>query len=67
MINEDERYTEYVLVQHPFLPESRLLKWKPRIPKRNLANSTKNMTLDCWLGQTKEPEKSLKKKLKKDS
>ena len=48
MINEDERYTEYVLVQHPFLPESRLLKWKPRIPKRNLANTTKNMTLDCW-------------------
>ena len=48
LINEDERYTEYVLVQHPFLPENRLLKWKPRIPKRNLANSTKNMTLDCW-------------------
>ena len=49
MINEDERYTEYVLVQHPYLPESRLLKWKPRIPKRNLANSTKNTTLDCWI------------------
>ena len=49
MINEDERYTEYVLVQHPFLPENRLLKWKPRIPKRNLVNSTKNTTLDCWI------------------
>jgi DNA repair protein RadA len=48
MINEDERYTEYVLIQHPFLPENRLRKWKPRIPKRNLANTTKNMTLDCW-------------------
>jgi hypothetical protein len=48
MINEDERYTEYVLVQHPFLPENRLLKWKPRTPKRNLSNTTKNMTLDCW-------------------
>ncbi|MBY9016491.1 MAG: hypothetical protein KGD68_12420 [Candidatus Lokiarchaeota archaeon] len=48
MINEDERYTEYVLVQHPYLPENRLLKWKPRLPKRNLANTTKNMTLDCW-------------------
>ncbi|TET04596.1 MAG: hypothetical protein E3J90_00990 [Promethearchaeota archaeon] len=48
MINEDERYCEYVLVQHPFLPENRLLKWKPRLPKRNLANTTKNMTLDCW-------------------
>jgi len=49
MINEDERYTEYVLVQHPYLPENRLLKWKPRLPKRNLANSTKNMSIDCWL------------------
>jgi len=48
MINDDERYTEYVLVQHPFLPENRLLKWKPRLPKRNLANTSKNMTLDCW-------------------
>ena len=48
MINEDERYTEYVLVQHPYLPENGLRKWKPRLPKRNLANTTKNMTLDCW-------------------
>lgn len=48
LINEDERYTEYVLVQHPFLPENRLLKWKPRAPKKNLAKSMKNMTLDCW-------------------
>ncbi|MBA7513109.1 hypothetical protein ES705_05119 [subsurface metagenome] len=48
LINEDERYTEYVLVQHPFLPENRLLKWKPRVPKKNLAKSMKNMTLDCW-------------------
>jgi len=49
MINEDERFTEYVLIQHPFLSENRLLKWKPRLPKRNLANSTKNMSIDCWL------------------
>ena len=49
LINEDERYTEYVLVQHPYLPENRLLKWKQRLPKRNLANSTKNMSIDCWL------------------
>ena len=48
MVNEDERYTEYVLVQHPYLPENRLLKWKPRIPKRNLAKITKNTTLDTW-------------------
>jgi DNA repair protein RadA len=49
MINEDERYTEYCLIQHPYLPENRLLKWKPRIPKRNMANITKNTTIDCWL------------------
>jgi DNA repair protein RadA len=48
MINEEERYTEYSLVQHPFLPENRLLKWKPRTPKRNLAETSKNTTLDCW-------------------
>ena len=51
MINEDERYTDYSLVQHPFLPENRLLKWKPRIPKRNLAETSKNTTLDCWINQ----------------
>ncbi len=28
MIKEDERYTEYILIRHPFLPENRLLKWK---------------------------------------
>ena len=48
LINDDERYVEYLLVQHPFLPENRLLKWKPREPKRKLSNPTKNTTIDCW-------------------
>ena len=48
LINDDERYVEYKLLQHPFLPESRLLKWKPRSPKRKLSNPLKNTTLDCW-------------------
>jgi len=48
LINDDERYVEYILVQHPFLPENRLLKWKPRNPKRKLSNPLKNTTLDCW-------------------
>ena len=48
MINDDERYVEYNLIQHPFLPENRLLKWKPREPKRKLSNPTKNTTIDCW-------------------
>jgi len=49
LINDDERYVEYILVQHPFLPENRLLKWKPRTPKRKLSNPLKNTTIDCWL------------------
>jgi DNA repair protein RadA len=48
LINDDERFTEYILIQHPFLPEKRLLKWKPRKPKRNLSKSLRNTTLDCW-------------------
>ena len=48
MINDDERYTEYVLTQHPYLPENRVLKWKPRKLKKTLENSTRNMKLDCW-------------------
>ena len=48
IINENERNIEYHLIQHPFLPEKRLLKWKPHIPKRSLSESTKNMTLDCF-------------------
>lgn len=48
LIKEDERYVEYVLVQHPFMPEKRLLKWIPREPKRKLSNPLKNSTIDCW-------------------
>jgi len=46
MINEDERYIEYNLVQHPYLPENRLLKWKLRKPKKKAP--LKNTTIDCW-------------------
>ena len=49
LINDEERYVEYKLIQHPFLPENRILKWKPRIPKRNLANCSKNTTLNSWI------------------
>lgn len=48
LINDDERYVEYKLVQHPFKQEKQLLKWKPRTSKRKLSNPTKNTTLDCW-------------------
>ncbi|MFX0021758.1 MAG: hypothetical protein ACFE9S_05495 [Candidatus Hermodarchaeota archaeon] len=47
MINDDERYVEYVLVQHPYLPENRLLKWKPRTSKKKVP--LKNTTLDYWV------------------
>lgn len=46
LINDDERYIEYILVQHPFLPERRILKWKPRRPKKK--PPLKNATLDVW-------------------
>lgn len=49
LIRESERNVEYVLIQHPYLSENRLLKWKPKEPKRNLSNSLKNTTLDCWI------------------
>ena len=48
LINDDERYMEYLLVQHPYLPEKKLLKWKPRDPKRKTSNPTTNITIDCW-------------------
>ena len=47
-INDDERFVEYTLVQHPYLPEKRSLKWKSREPKKR--PPLRNMTLDCWLG-----------------
>lgn len=46
MIKDDERYVEYNLIQHPFLPEKRLLKWKPRESKRKVP--LKNTTIDNW-------------------
>ncbi|MFW9877359.1 MAG: hypothetical protein ACFFG0_30080 [Candidatus Thorarchaeota archaeon] len=47
MINDDDRRVEYVLVQHPYLPEKRLLKWKTRKPKKKVP--LKNTTLDYWV------------------
>lgn len=46
MINDDERFIEYSLVQHPYLPEKRLLKWKARRSKKQ--PPLRNTTLDCW-------------------
>ena len=46
-INQTERYREYMLVQHPSLPENRLVKWLPSTPKRR--PPPKNMKLDHWL------------------
>lgn len=46
MINDDKRYVEYTLVQHPYLPENKLKKWKPRTSKKKIP--LKNATIDCW-------------------
>ncbi|MFX1237879.1 MAG: hypothetical protein ACFFAS_11890 [Promethearchaeota archaeon] len=48
MINEEERYTEYTLIQHPYLPEKRILKWKPMKSKRAFSNITRNAKIDHW-------------------
>lgn len=49
LIRNEDRFYDYVLAQHPFLPEKRERKWKPRKPKRNLANTSNNTTLDFWM------------------
>ncbi|KKK90241.1 hypothetical protein LCGC14_2725050 [marine sediment metagenome] len=48
LIEDTERYIEYKLIQHPSLPENRLVKWIPLKPKRRLKISPKNTTLDEW-------------------
>lgn len=46
LINNKERFEEYILVQHPFLPEKKLVKWKPAQTKGKVP--LRNLTLDCW-------------------
>ena len=48
LIEDKKRYAEYKLVQHPSLPERKLIKWKPLKPKRGLKKPAKNATLDSW-------------------
>ncbi|MFX1357688.1 MAG: hypothetical protein ACFFA8_10405 [Promethearchaeota archaeon] len=49
LIREGKRNVEYHLVQHPYLAENSLLKWKPKEPKMNLSKALKNTTLDYWI------------------
>jgi len=49
LIEDREKYIEYKLIQHPSLPERRLVKWIPLKPKRRLKISPKNTTLDNWV------------------
>jgi len=56
LITDTERNTEYVLVQHPSLPEKRVLKWKKRRPKRGLSKFSKWNTLDRWLQPNKRDD-----------
>ena len=49
LIKDKERYTEYKLIQHPYLPEKRLIKRIPLKTKRRLKVSPKNTTLDNWV------------------
>lgn len=47
LIRDQERLTEYNLVQHPYLAEKVRKKFKPREAK--LTTPTRNATLDCWI------------------
>jgi len=49
LITDTERNTEYVLIQHPSLPERRVIKWKKIRPKRGSNKFSKWNTLDRWL------------------
>lgn len=49
LIEDKERYIEYRLIQHPSLPENRLIKRIPLKPKRGLKISPRNSTLDKWV------------------
>jgi hypothetical protein len=46
LINDKDRFIEYTLIQHPFLQEKKLVKWKPAESKRKVP--LRNLTLDCW-------------------
>ena len=46
LINDKDRFVEYTLVQHPFLQEKTLVKWKPAQSKGKIP--LRNTTLDCW-------------------
>jgi hypothetical protein len=46
LIEETDRLVRYSLIQHPYLPENQIVKWKPRKSK---INPSKNMSLDCWM------------------
>lgn len=48
LIEDKKRYIEYKLIQHPFMPEKKLIKWKPHKPKRGLKKPARNSTLDSW-------------------
>ncbi len=49
LISDMERNVEYSLIQHPFLPESIVIRRKPVRPKRGLRIPSKNMKIDSWL------------------
>jgi hypothetical protein len=46
LINDKDRFAEYILIQHPFLQEKKLVKWKSTQSKGKIP--LKNLTLDCW-------------------
>jgi len=48
LINDEDRFTEYRLIQHPYLPNKRVVRWKARKQKVDRSKTLKNTTLDFW-------------------
>ena len=49
VIEQTERFIQYKLIQHPFLPEKALRKWLPREPRRGKKHPFEYNTLDKWI------------------
>lgn len=51
LINDASRRTEYRLIQHPYLPYKKVVRWKPRKEKIDATKTLTNTTLDFWFAK----------------
>lgn len=48
-VEDGDRLTKYQLIQHPFMAEDEVKKFKARVPKRAFKHITRNQSIDKWL------------------